>query len=1068
MLSYCSWSRHKTRRFLSRILSSLADGKLQPRPALATAFFDRIAALWKDLRPETQLATALRLFDMSFSEIYAAGSRGVLHAVTLPTEVLAAVLDHSIAGLAQMQTETPSKKRRRTSHGRESIPQDATAGLEVNEARLTFALEVVENSKVENHPHLLAALFEVLIVLRRLKDKNTSESPYLLNLCLSSILAIVDKAQQSRKPNIDMSSIRADLVTDCVRSSENPQVQSTALLLSASLASLAPDRILHTIMPIFTFMGKSILSKDDERSIFVTNRTIDAIIPPLVASLKKHDAKNLIQSTSSLLSSFVTAYEHVPHHRRVAFYQRLLTRLGADDFSFAVIALLASRRRADDLSSFFADLIADFTASTQLLAFRKLVDLSNDVFANNPHNAESLLDITKKTTIEKREEEAIILLDVAAKLLDSRSLKARVKRLSRSEEAERELFWAEFKASISRLLGMLKTQKTQNSTLLPATKSCLSALLELLSLADLIMIMPDLLNELAQVDETQDLLPVALRVLASQLGQKTSKDSHTQAEAISVLPTLETIIKTTEDVSFRHSAIQCLDRIVELYGRKNPDAVITSVTTLIEDSPSGLDSKDEKTQIMSLLCLATAMEVLKEGGVPIVLAAMPKVLRLVNSSLDADSELHTACYTLIASFVTHVPFTMSDEDLVQILDISYRSCRAMGDNASPSRETRLEMLRLIGQKLELSSITSSLSTALGSCVVKELKSAPIMDLVDMFRKAVENSSKATVVKSAEQISTLILQGFGLRGYAHTLYPDLENQGINEISVEGVQSAINSLAISFIYKLNDTTFRPIFESWVDWAVNSEDDAPHAKYFRLYSFFAFAAHFFGVLTSIVTSYASYVLHSIIDVLQSAVAISAFATRSSVATLSLDVFEPSQFHFWELALNVFKTMAVYDADGFFTSPAHFQPLADLLVAQYTLLSNKSQKGFPSREDLSEHIGSALISLATCVQDVPAHHHTINHLLCELRRSESPHVRLASITAQITLTLSGVGDEWVQNVVLGQASGEGGAAVGGGGETMIYVNEILEDDDEGVEGQVRRWVGLVREKVGEDVFEV
>jgi len=37
-----------------------------------------------------------------------------------------------------------------------------------------------------------------------------------------------------------------------------------------------------------------------------------------------------------------------------------------------------------------------------------------------------------------------------------------------------------------------------------------------------------------------------------------------------------------------------------------------------------------------------------------------------------------------------------------------------------------------------------------------------------------------------------------------------------------------------------------------------------------------------------------------------------------------------------------------------------------------------------------------------------------------------------------------------------------------MVYVNESLEDDDEQVENEVRRWVRLVREMVGEDVFEV
>jgi len=52
-------------------------------------------------------------------------------------------------------------------------------------------------------------------------------------------------------------------------------------------------------------------------------------------------------------------------------------------------------------------------------------------------------------------------------------------------------------------------------------------------------------------------------------------------------------------------------------------------------------------------------------------------------------------------------------------------------------------------------------------------------------------------------------------------------------------------------------------------------------------------------------------------------------------------------------------------------------------------------------------------------------------------------------------VGSEWVDDVVQG------------GGETMVYVNEMLEDDDEDVEREVRRFVRKVREMTGEDLFE-
>ena len=81
--------------------------------------------------------------------------------------------------------------------------------------------------------------------------------------------------QESPKFKFDTSTIRTDLVIDCIRTSDSPQVQNTALLLVSGLAAIAPELVLHSIMPIFTFMGSSVLKKDDEYSALV----IDQVFP---------------------------------------------------------------------------------------------------------------------------------------------------------------------------------------------------------------------------------------------------------------------------------------------------------------------------------------------------------------------------------------------------------------------------------------------------------------------------------------------------------------------------------------------------------------------------------------------------------------------------------------------------------------------------------------------------------------------------------------------------------------------------------------------------------------------
>lgn len=1060
---------------VERVLVMLNEGQSTPRPALVAAFFDRIGSIWKDMRPESQVSATVLLFDMSFSKdaSLSRGSRNILHTSSLSTAVLATILGHALARLTQMRPEGPPKKRRRTSQGRESVTQEFVIEFDLAVSSLTFALEIVDNSKPETHPELLPHLFDLLVTLRRLKNKTTSESPYLLTLCLSSILAIISKAHTSRKPNIDMSTIRADLIIECVRSSDSPQVQSTALLVAASLSSLAPDRILHNIMPIFTFMGHKIFSQDDERSVYVTNQAIDQIIPPLVSTLQRQDARNLISSTSSLLSSFVTAYSHVPNHRRVAFYQRLLARLGVDDFAFAVISLLAtSKNPNEDLAKFFSILMGDSAAHSQLLTSRKIVDLSQDIFSAKPHDAEALLGVAAKSKAEK-EDTAQALLETAASLLRSNTLRAQARRLNKIEKAGADRFREEYKDCIRLVLTLIRDQKVNRPQLTPFTRTYLSSLLELPSLQDFLNTIPSLLEDFERSGD-EELQVLALRVLATQLQHNAAKDSKTNSEAVAFLPTLESIVTTTDNEAYRHAAIACLDRIVELYGRKNPDSILKMANILVQ-SDHGLSSNDFRTQVMSMLCMASMMEVLKETAVPIIPPSMSKVLAILKTTTteaSQNTELYNGAFALLSAFVSHVPFMLSDENVVEILRVSYDSARA--DLEASCTESRKEALSLIAHKLDINIVTMGLNQALQQIISESvIEVNAVSEFLDAMHQAIDRSAKSSVVKSADSISSFLLRILDLRRLAQITESSgghVEDEThLSDDDISSIESRLHSLSIAFIYKLNDNTFRPVFESWVDWATKGADlleaeeydSTSAARVARMSSLFNLLGHFFNTLKSIVTSYTSYILEPANEVLQEAL------ISTSLVKQTVDAGIPSSpLTLYTSTLTLLTATLTHDDDGFFTSPSHFQPLCTSLVSQFNLLSRVTRtKPLPIRNIIETHVPTTLIALAKATIDTPAHHHALNHILCQMRHNDSAAVRLAGIRLQVALTEDeDVGDEWVSNVVVGTAT-EG---VGGSGETMVYVNESLEDDDESVEAEVRKWVRLVRERVGEDVFEV
>ena len=71
---------------------------------------------------------------------------------------------------------------------------------------------------------------------------------------------------------IEPALVRSDVLIDCIRTTTNPQVRNSALLLVSALAKVTPESILLSIMPIFTFMSASVLRQDDEFSAYVVKQ----------------------------------------------------------------------------------------------------------------------------------------------------------------------------------------------------------------------------------------------------------------------------------------------------------------------------------------------------------------------------------------------------------------------------------------------------------------------------------------------------------------------------------------------------------------------------------------------------------------------------------------------------------------------------------------------------------------------------------------------------------------------------------------------------------------------------
>jgi U3 small nucleolar RNA-associated protein 10 len=288
----------------AQLLQEIVSGSFnKERDVLASVAFDRIKYLWPLFRSESRLSLAQCLLHVSFKESTESFDKlcreralETLRSVKLDSTILVTFLE-SMPSAVQMPEGPPAKKRRRTSRNEMArVELSSQEDLERLLRHFTLVLELIEGSEPGKHPALFRPLFNIFGELQPLKQQSGSELVYLQSMILGSLSPIVNTLKvrlpehtcrscanllQAESDTAEyQSAVRADLLIDCIRHSTSPQVQNSALLLIANLASWVPDLILHNLMPIFTFIGSTLLRQQDDYSAQVVDK-VCCCGPPL-------------------------------------------------------------------------------------------------------------------------------------------------------------------------------------------------------------------------------------------------------------------------------------------------------------------------------------------------------------------------------------------------------------------------------------------------------------------------------------------------------------------------------------------------------------------------------------------------------------------------------------------------------------------------------------------------------------------------------------------------------------------------------------------------------------------
>lgn len=152
-------------------------------------------------------------------------------------------------------------------------------------------------------------------------------------------------------------------------------------------------------------------------------------------------------------------------------------------------------------------------------------------------------------------------------------------------------------------------------------------------------------------------------------------------------------------MSLKHTAVVCIDGIAEMFGKKDVAAIVASARIVAGDEC--LRASESSLRTISILCLATIVEVSSDSFISIVPLALPKAMDSLATSIGEDTEdgaLHNAVYSFFGALIIYVPWMVTSADMDSVLKLSFESANA--GMSEECNQSRIEALRLMSKKLE--------------------------------------------------------------------------------------------------------------------------------------------------------------------------------------------------------------------------------------------------------------------------------------------------------------------------------------------------------------------------------
>ncbi|KAK9377487.1 uncharacterized protein V1513DRAFT_408819 [Lipomyces chichibuensis] len=1019
-------------------------------PGLSDAAGERIAELFDNWKYDTQLSLVRTLVDLALDNNVQFAALEVLNQLSLSTEIFSAIMSDSNLGTQHRdEPQQPSKRRRRSSTSQHQQSGAAWQSIHGNLRRLTLTLDLLERNQPQKHVPLLKQLFAILGELLLLKTDSSLPVQYTQQVLVDCMLPIIKTMDNSQ---LDSNSVRIDIIVSCIRSSTSPQVQNKFLLLVSALAKLSPELVLHSVMPIFTFMGANTIRQDDEFSAHVIQQTISQVIPALAQSTNSGDG--IAFGTVELLLSFVNAFPHIPYHRRVKLFTTLVKTLGSHESLYLVLRLLGKRHwdavakgkvsDAQGLEDFVEVYLRGFTVNERIEAARRYLSLVIDIpfDLSMANETKSYLDDVTGFTSEKLLSSKLDLLRFFRIMVSGPSLRSEVAEIFRGTAAEIshsdiDAFQVSIGGCIEKLLFIIDTTSEEKyQEYQTEAYDSLDAVLNLLSIQDFVTVLETLISRLDDPLTVRRGL-MLIRVKFEHDG--TVSDNISKNSGLKILPSVGAAISNAniEDMELMKLGLQAIETLGSKFAAVEPDAFVGEILELVLDD-RGIQCADENTAVSGLVCLSTLCTALGARMLGYLPRVVPIILDILEKAITIGQELvGIAVFAVIDSLIKRIP-TFMGSYLTKILGLVFLSASSGPQDAFAESQSigdaRTVLLENVIAKIQTRPLLASLILNWDDVIARS-DYAIIKFYLFTATQVIERGTRKAVMSDASKLFDFLLSAFNSRN----VLGEPGKAIVNDLEMEVIETAMQ-----VVLKLNDKVFRPLFVRATKWATEAPVGSSTERRNRLLIIYKFSERLFGSLKSIVTSYYGYIVEVTADLLVG------FVTGKTKLDREL----------WDSVIGSLIAAFSNDQTEFWQAPVRFDKIADSLLAQLALgvhssdLLQRAIVAFAvscSSEDHYKRINKSILDYMRDLDDEDdimadwqdAKEDSDAVILDPKRVAKTARLNADSTASDVKITAvktlkaiyERLGEEWLSMLP----------------QLVPVVAELLEDDDENVETEVR-----------------